>query len=65
MIFSRTSAYQPLAQLPVAATPSGFAVHLATDGSSYAFSVKDSLDACRFGYFSDQDGLIFAGEVIR
>jgi hypothetical protein len=45
--------------------PPGFAVHLATDGTSYAFSVKDKLDSCLFGYFSDQDGLIFSGEVIR
>ena len=60
-----TPAYQPLAQLPVPGIPAGFAVQLVTDGKTYSFSVKDTLDACRFGFFSDQDGLIFAGEVIR
>jgi hypothetical protein len=60
-----TPAYQPLAQLPITGIPAGFAVQLVTDGTTYSFSVKDTLDACRFGFFSDQDGLIFAGEVIR
>jgi hypothetical protein len=59
-------AYQPLAQLPIAeAFPQGFTVHLASDGQSYAFSVKDTLDPCRFGYFSDEGGIIYAGQVIQ
>jgi hypothetical protein len=58
-------AYQPLAQLAITAIPAGFAVHLTSDGQSYAFSVKDTLDPCHFGFFSDQDGMIYAGEVIR
>ena len=58
--------YPRLDQLAVTeAIPQGFAVHLATDGHGYAFSVKDTLDPCHFGYFSDQDGTIYAGEVIR
>ena len=63
--FRRTPAYQPLAQLPVSGIPAGFAVQLVTDGTTYSFSVKDTLDPCRFGFFSDQDGLIFVGEVIK
>jgi hypothetical protein len=59
-------AYFPLAQLKVVReTPQGFTVQLSTDGASYALSVKDTLDPCRFGYFSDQDGVIFAGQPIR
>ena len=64
--YSRTQAYPSLAQLPVVeAIPQGFVVHLVSDGPSYAFSVKDTLDPCRFGYFSDQDGVIYVGQVIR
>ena len=64
--YSRAQAYPPLGQLPVIeAMPQGFVVHLASDGQSYAFSVKDTLDPCRFGYFSDQDGVIYVGQVIR
>jgi hypothetical protein len=63
--FNGTPAFKPMAQLPIDAIPAGFAVQLVTDGTTYSFSVKDTLDACRFGYFSDQDGMIFAGEVIR
>jgi hypothetical protein len=62
--FRLARAYQPLA-LPVGATPTGFAVQLTTDGTSYAFSVKDTLDSCGFGYFSDQDGVIYVGEGLR
>src|SRR6266849_289198 len=56
--YGQNQVYPTLAQLPVVeAMPQGFAVHLASDGPSYAFSVKDTLDPCRFGYFSDQDGM--------
>src|SRR6185295_8527615 len=51
--FSAAGAFQSLAQLGIHdAVPQGFTAHLATDGTSYAFSLRDSLDACRFGYFS-------------
>jgi hypothetical protein len=62
----RTRAYQAIATLPVVEpVPQQFVLNLASDGASYAFSVKDTLDPCRFGYFSDQDGLIYVGQVIR
>ena len=58
--------YLPLQQLPLTvSTPQGFAMRLSTDGTGYAFSVKDTVDACRFGYFSDQDGLIFVGQPLQ
>jgi len=64
--FQASKAYQPLSQLKVAmATPEGFAVKLSTDGTSYSFSVVDEKDECKFGYFSNDVGLIYKGEAIR
>jgi hypothetical protein len=49
-------------QIPV---PEGFEFRLAAAPKSYAFSLRDNTDPCRFAFFSDQQGLIFQGEVIR
>ena len=58
--------FQPLSALAnVSAPPQGFAVHFATDGATYAFSVKDTLDPCSFAYFSDESGLIYAGQALQ
>ena len=57
--------FQPLTAFPNIVTPPGFAVHFATDGTTYAFSVKDTLDPCAFAYFSDETGVIYTGEPIR
>ena len=57
-----TGAY--LAEVPIA-VPEGFEFRLAAAPKSYAFSVRDNTDPCRFAYLSDQQGLIFQGEVIR
>jgi hypothetical protein len=58
--------YHPLNALAnVSAPPQGFAVHFATDGSSYAFSVKDMLDPCAFAYFSDETGVIYTGQALQ
>jgi hypothetical protein len=62
----RSQTYQPPASLPnLMATPAGFDVHFATDGATYAFSVKDTADPCAFAYFSDEAGVIYTGEAIR
>jgi hypothetical protein len=62
----RTQTYQSPASLPnLMATPAGFDVHFATDGSSYAFSVKDTLDPCAFAYFSDETGVIYTGQALQ
>jgi hypothetical protein len=64
--FSGSKKYQPLHLLPITeGIPQGFTIHLASDGESYAFSVKDALDACGFGFFSDEGGRIYRGEGIR
>jgi len=57
--------FRPLAAFPNIVTPPGFAVHFATDGATYAFSVKDTLDPCAFAYFSDEAGVIYTGQPIR
>ena len=62
----RRSLNQPLEHLGLKRpTPDGFHLQLTTDGSSYAFSVKDTLDPCLFAYFSDQSGIILVGRVIQ
>jgi len=63
---TQTHPYQPLDKLHegTETPPDGFAVHLVTDGASYAFSVKDTVDPCHYGVFSDQDQLIYVGHVL-
>lgn len=61
-----TKMFQPVANLGLtASTPAGFEVHLTTDGTTYAFSLKDTVDPCLFGFFSDHKGTIFEGRVIQ
>ena len=40
--------------------PQGFALQFNTDGESYTFAIKDTLDACHFAVFSDQDKYVYA-----
>ena len=40
--------------------PQGFDLQFNTDGASYNFSIKDTLDACHYAIFSDQDKLVYA-----
>jgi hypothetical protein len=48
--------YRPFAQLPnMPPTPAGFRLQFHTDGATYTFSLKDTLDRCEFAIFSDQD----------
>jgi hypothetical protein len=55
-------AYKPLAELRnLAATPAGFKLQFYTDIETYTFSIKDTLDACEFAIFSDQDKGIYEG----
>jgi hypothetical protein len=65
-VLGQARQYQVLNALPnLSAPPQGFAVHFATDGSSYAFSVKDTLDPCAFAYFSDETGVIYTGQALQ
>jgi hypothetical protein len=40
-------------------TPDGFHLQFHTDGTSYLFALKDTMDRCRFSIFSDEDGDIY------
>jgi hypothetical protein len=63
---NQAQSYYAIADLPgLPPMPEGFRARMSTDGASYAFSVKDTLDACHFALFSDQDGVIYAGMPIR
>jgi hypothetical protein len=54
--------YRPFAQLPnISPTPAGFRLQFHTDGATYMFSLKDTLDRCEFAIFSDQDQGIYQG----
>ena len=58
--------YYALSDLPgLASEIDGFKVQLSTDGGTYTFSIKDTLDPCRFAYFSDQEGVIYSGMPAR
>jgi hypothetical protein len=37
----------------------GFELQFNTDGASYNFAIKDTLDACHFAIFSDQDKFVY------
>jgi hypothetical protein len=52
--------YAPFDQLVnVPAPPRGFQVQHHTDGSTYVFSIKDTLDPCRYAIFSDQSADLY------
>jgi hypothetical protein len=52
--------YLPLNQLPgLPMTPAAFEVRLYTDGIGYLVSLKDTIDPCRYGLFTDQLGLLY------
>jgi hypothetical protein len=52
--------YRPLADLwNVPPTPAGFRLQFHTDGRTYAFSLKDTMDSCHYAIFSDQDLWIY------
>lgn len=54
--------YKPLDQLPnLPPTPAGFRLQLNTDGATYSFVLKDTLDPCHYAIFSDQDRAIYDG----
>jgi hypothetical protein len=58
--------FRPFDQLEnLPPTPDGFKVQLTTDGGTYAFSIKDTLDPCRYAVFSDQELSIYEATARR
>jgi len=52
--------YLPLNQLPgLPTTPASFEVRFYTDGVGYLVSLKDTIDPCRYGLFTDEHGLLY------
>lgn len=62
----QAQAYYSLSDLhTIPAVPEGFKALLSSDGVSYTFSVKDTLDPCHFAFFSDQEGVVYSATPIR
>ena len=57
--------YGSLSELGVGSAPDGFQVQLSSDGTGYMFSIKDTVDACHFALFSDQEGIIYTAQPLR
>jgi len=63
---SQAQRYYAIEDLPgLPHLPDGMKAAIATDGGSYTFSIKDTLDACHFAYFSDQDGLVYSATPVQ
>jgi hypothetical protein len=63
--WAQNKRYGQISDVGVGAEPEGFRAQLSTDGTIYTFAVKDSVDACRFALFSDQEGLIYTALPMR
>ena len=60
MAAERARLYVALPQLRgLPRTPRGFELRLYTDSHGYIMSLKDSLDPCRYGIFSDEAGILY------
>jgi hypothetical protein len=63
--FRGQRSYLQLGDLPIGTAPTGMTAQLSTDGESYAFSIKDTLNGCTDALFSDQVGVIYIGRPIQ
>ena len=50
---------RPEQLMNIPSLPQGFELQFNTDGASYNFAIKDTLDACHFAIFSDQDKFVY------
>jgi hypothetical protein len=62
---SQNQRYGQISDLAVGAEPDGFRAQLITDGTTYSLSVKDTVDACHFALFSDQQGMIYTARPLQ
>jgi hypothetical protein len=51
--------------MTITTSPNEFVTSLVVDANGYIFSIKDTLDPCRFAFFSDQDGVIYTAKPIQ
>ena len=59
-VVRRTRQYESLENLPpLPPVPAGFQLSLYAGRAGYIFSIKDTLDSCRFAVFSDSSGLLY------
>jgi hypothetical protein len=57
---SQNRQFRPLEELPnIPPAPRGFRIQFHTDGETYTFSLKDTLDPCLYAIFSDQEKRIY------
>jgi hypothetical protein len=55
-----TPRFRPLEDLPnIPPPPRGFRIQFHTDGDTYTFSLKDTLDPCSYAIYSDQEKRIY------
>ena len=62
---AQNTRYGRIADLGIGAEPEGFRAQMTTDGTTYSFSVKDTVDACHFALFSDEQGVIYTARPLR
>lgn len=56
--YRTTSQYLSLATMGLPAPPEGFEIQLVVDQTQYMFWLTDTVDSCRWGYVSNQRGII-------
>jgi hypothetical protein len=56
----RVGKFKPVEQLAgLPEVPAGFELHFYVDGETYIFSLKDKLDGCHYGLFSDHAAVLY------
>jgi hypothetical protein len=62
---AQNTRYGRILDLGIGAEPEGFRAQITTDGATYSLSVKDTIDACHFALFSDEQGVIHTARPLR
>jgi hypothetical protein len=57
--------YARIGNISLDRLPDGLGVQLTTDGTTYALTVRDTLDPCGFMFFADQKAVIYTATPIR
>ena len=65
---SQVHRHGSLSELGIRPAPAGFRVQLSLDDTGYTgymFSIKDTLDACHWALFSDQEGIFYTAQPLN